>query len=80
MAEPLDEGRTRILARLRRRKEDLLQDRVSFEVGITEILSEDGLIEVHDVFSTSGCRADEDHAPKNGGAILCHLLRNHAAE
>jgi len=80
LAEPLDEGRTCLMARFGRRKEDLLQDCVSFKVGIAEILREVGLIEVHDVFSTSGRRADEDHAPKNGGAILCHLLRNHAAE
>jgi hypothetical protein len=54
LAEPLDKGRTGRLARFGQSKEDLLQDRVSFEVGITEILCDAGLIEVHNVFPTSG--------------------------
>ena len=57
------------------RKEDLLQDCVSLELGITEIPCEAGLFEVHDVFSTSGRRANEYHPPKNGGAVERHLLR-----
>ena len=80
LAEPLDEGRTCLLARFRRRTKDLLQDCVSVEVGIAEIPSEAGLMEVHDVLSPSGCGANKDHAPENRGAVLRHLLRDHAAK
>jgi hypothetical protein len=57
-----------------------LQDRVALEFGIAERFGEAWLFEVHDVFSTSGRRANENHPPKNRGLVLDHLPRNHAAE
>src|SRR5262245_9465750 len=75
--QPCDEICTGFLARFRRRKEDLLQDRESLELRIAEIFCEARFIEVHDVFTASGCRANENHPAKNRGAVERNLLRNH---
>jgi len=78
--EPFDERRTRRLARFRRCKENLLQDRVSLKLGISEMFGEARLIEVHDVLAASRRRAHEDYSAKDRGTIQRHLLRDHAAE
>src|SRR5262245_42104212 len=65
LAQPFDEISTGLLTRFCWCKENLLKDCESLEFGIAEIFCETWLIEVHDVFATSGCRADEDHPTKN---------------
>jgi len=50
------------------------------KLGIAEIPREARFIEAHDVLAAPGRRADEDHSPKDGGPVLRHLLRDHAAE
>src|SRR5262245_45274446 len=65
LAQPFDEICASLLARFRRCKEDPLQDGESLKLGIAEISREAWFIEVHDVFATSGCRANENHPAKN---------------
>src|SRR6476620_4010832 len=59
-----DEGLASRLARARRREEDLLQNGIAAILRILEVLCEARFLEVHDVLSAAGSRADEDHPPK----------------
>jgi hypothetical protein len=79
LRKPFDEGCTSCLARLGRRKEDLLQKRISSKIHIREVFCQAGFLETHDVLSAAGCRADEDHPANDRGTTLRHLLRDHSA-
>jgi len=80
LRKPFDEGCTSCLARLGRRKEDLLQKRISSKIRIGEVLCQAGFLEKHDVLSSARCGADEDHPANDRGTILRHLLRDHSAQ
>ena len=78
--EPFDEGGACSLAGLCWCEENLLQHLVAFERRVGEVLCKHGLFQMHDVFAATRRGADEDHAPEDRGAVLHHLLRDHATE
>src|SRR6266513_175600 len=68
------------MARARRREEDFLEHSIAGVPRILEVLCEARFLEVHDVLSAAGSRADEDHPPKDRRTVRRDLLRDHAAE